>query len=696
MKKQIKIKNHVKLIGSVVTAAIVVALFVLIFGLPTAIPVSNADFDIDNRVLLKYSISREDFVQTFCKKVIIPEGITTIASNAFTNSNCISSITIPKSVTTIGDRAFIGCSRLEKINVDPDNKNFTSVDGVLYNKDKTELICFPVFSTIVNLNIPDTVKIVRRYAFNGSMNSLENVTIPKDLNKIEDNAFLGCSCYININVNTENKNFIVDGKNLFNKEKTKIICYMDKAVGETEDHYSILDGVTTICGGAFAHCSLANITIPDSMKEIGDNAFYGCTDLTSVNIPNSVETIGESAFSECSKLTEITIPDSVETIGKSAFSECSRINKISIPSSVKEIGDMPFANCLSLTKIDVDAKNNNFTSQNGILFNKDLTEIICYPMSRNDSEYVIPESINKIGGAAFNNCSELASVKIPDGVKYIGDSAFRNCGRLLKITIPDSVTYIGDNAFYGCTYLTGIALTNRISEIGEYTFGECSALTGIEIPKSIKRIGNSAFRGCSQIRKIVIPDGVTSIGNNAFANCSELEKVIFPKSLSTIGSNAFYMCKNLATVSISENASVIGNFAFFGCYRLTSLEIPEKVTSIGEGIVRRCDEFISFTVDPNNKNYTVKDGVLFNKDMTRLISYPQNKKDSDYGIPNSVTIIGVAAFDSCKNLKRIKVPDGLETIEEYAFMNCPSLEKFDIPGGVNVAKDAFLGSSMIY
>ena len=234
---------------------------------------------------------------------------------------------------------------------------------------------------------------------------------------------------------------------------------------------------------AFADCkSLTSISVPDSVNAIGNGAFSGCSSLASINIPNSVTTIRGSAFSNCLSLTSITIPESVTSIEIAAFSGCSSLTNITIPDLVDTIGDHAFYNCSSLTNITVSENNKYFSSLNGVLFNKDKTELITYPNGNERTEYTIPDSVTSIIEGAFAYCSNLITVKIPDSVTDITDKTFYVCSSLTSVTIPDSVTHIGYNAFKYCKNLTSIIIKNPNCEIsnGKNTIWETATIYGYE------------------------------------------------------------------------------------------------------------------------------------------------------------------------------------------------------------------------
>jgi hypothetical protein len=148
------------------------------------------------------------------------------------------------------------------------------------------------------------------------------------------------------------------------------------------------------------------------------------------------------------------IPNSVTSIGNSAFSSCTSLTSIVIPNSVTSIGDYAFSSCSSLTSINVNDDNSNYSSLDGVLYDKDKTTLINYPCAKLDNVFAIPNSVTSIGNSAFSSCTSLTSIVIPNSVTSIGDYAFYNCSSLTSIVIPNSVTSIGDYAFSYCSSLT--------------------------------------------------------------------------------------------------------------------------------------------------------------------------------------------------------------------------------------------------
>ena len=275
--------------------------------------------------------------------------------------------------------------------------------------------------------------------------------------------------------------------------------------------------VTTIGSYGFGSCkNLTEVIIGNSVTKIGGDAFYGCEKLENITIPSSVTEIDDGAFSECDGLESIHIPSSVTKIGSGVIQGCENLKSIWIGSGLQNIEAWAFSDCPSLQQIEVDESNPYFCVRDGVLFNKDMTNLICYPAAKSDISY-----------------------QLPDGVTQITEGAFTACGNLENVTLPDSMSEIGDSAFNRCYSLTSISIPESICRIGEYTFESCSGLESIVIPDHIKEIGYEAFGYCENLREVVIGDGISCISENAFVGCSNMESVTMESGITEIGYWAF-------------------------------------------------------------------------------------------------------------------------------------------------------------
>ena len=564
-----------------------------------------------------------------------------VRDGAFAECDKLTDVAIPNGVTEIGDGAFVFCCRLKSI------------------------------------TIPDSVTKIGEGAFK-SCYHLTSVTLPVSLTFIEDIAFKDCGSLKDISVSPDNPSYSsLDGV-LFNKDKTKLIRYPSGKEGKA-------------------------YTVPDSVTEIAEGAFEDCNDLVSITIPNSITKIDAWAFSSCDNLTSITIPNGITEIVDNTFCCCHSLTTVTIPASVTEIGNWAFRDCHTLKYISVSPDNPNYSSLDGVLFNKDKTKLILYPDGKEEDVYSVPESVTKIGIWAFGECEKLVTIKLPAGLTSIEGCTFGSCVNLKTITIPDGVTEVGDSAYIFCNGLTTVTIPASVTKIGKGAFDHCDSLKSISvspdnpsyssvdgvlfnkdktklilyppkkegnvysIPISVTEIGEKAFEDCRSLRAITIPDGVTSIGDGAFDNCSALTSITIPDGVAKIGDYTFR------------------------CRRLLSIVIPASVTKIEGKAFNHCDSLKSISVSPDNPCYSSLNGVLFNKDKTRLIQYPAGKEENAYSVPESVTEIGEGAFGSCKRLTAITIHDGVTEIGDWAFTKCKGLKNITIPDNV-----VFIGDGLFY
>ena len=386
------------------------------------------------------------------------------------------------------------------------------------------------------------VKGVARIAFLNCEN-ITGITISENITKIESLAFGGLRSLKSITVSSKNPAYMSKDGVLYKGEMRELIQY---PIANKRSSFVIPDGVDIVADGAFMYSvNLTNITIPNSVTEIGVGAFAYCTGITDIAIPDSVMAFGVRGFE--------------------MFCGCENLKSITIGKGIKNIDPGAFKDCNNLSDITVSPENNNFSSKDGVLFNKDKTELIKYPVGNQRTVYSIPNTVKTIGYSAFHESVNLTDITVPNSVTSIGDRAFAGCTGLTSVTLGNGVTSIEDGAFYGCTGLTSITIPNSVTSIGESAFVDCTGLTSITIPDSVTSIGESAFVDCTGLTNVTLGNSVTSIEDEAFYDCSGLTSITIPDSVTSIGVSAFAGCTGLASITISDSVTSIGGYAFYDC-----------------------------------------------------------------------------------------------------------------------------------
>ena len=372
-----------------------------------------------------------------------------------------------------------------------------------------------------------------------------------------------------------------------------------------------IDGhkVVAIGNSAFEGTCLVNVTIPDTVTEIGDSAFAECKQLSSVQLSNNLTILGKFAFGNCTSLTSIWIPKSLKTADTSAFSGspfagCVALQSVELETGMTKIPDNLFDSCPGFTTITIpdtvteigDSAFAN-TNLNSITIPDSVTQIGKYAFGGSKLESIrIPDTVTDIGDNAFNGCTELKDVTLPNIRKNIVAGMFEGCTSLEKIVLPETVTAIRSGAFTGCTALKDITWSKALETIESYAFQNCSALTDVTIPDSVKSIGYGVFSDCSALSAVTLPDGVKELDGQLFNNCDALTTVTIPDSVTSIGEQVFYDCDALTTVKLGSGMKTIPESMFEHCDVLESLRIPRRVTTIGDNAFKDCVKLTSITI----------------------------------------------------------------------------------------------------
>ena len=415
--------------------------------------------------------------------------------------------------------------------------------------------------------------------------------------------------------------------------------------------------------------------------------------------------------------TEVIIPATiirdgktykVTAIGYGAFFYCKNLTSITIPDSVTSIGDLAFFGCENLTSIDVDKNNTHYKSIDGNLYSKDDTTLIQYAIGKTKTSFTIPDSVTSIGDLAFSRCKNLTSITIPNSVTSIEERACAWCENLTSIDVDKNNTHyksIDGNLYSkdGTTLIqyaigkieTSFTIPDHVNTIGDFAFAWCENLTSITIPDSVTSIGERALVRCKNITSITIPDSVTSIGEMAFYDCTSLTIYCEAKSMPK-GWDSDWNPDNRPVVwncgsSRPEGDEVCGSSK--PSTDSTTTPMPSHTEGLEFSIVdgtARVDRYKGTDTNVIIPATIIRDGKTYKVTSIGYRAFEYCKKLTSITIPNSVTSIGIEAFAGCINLTSITIPNSVTTIGERAFFWCKNPTSITIPDSVTtIGKEAF-------
>ena len=479
-----------------------------------------------------------------------------------------------------------------------------------------------------------------------------------------------------------------------------------------------IDGhkVVAIGKGAFKGTCLVNVTIPDTVTEIGYSAFEDCKQLSSVSLSSNLTELGSGAFLNCSSLTSIRIPKSLESaysgitvdgpfdgctalknvelesgmtkIPTDLFNGCPGFTTITIPDTVTEIGEAAFAytNLTSIVIPDTvtDIENNAFSNckqLSSVQLSNSLVSLghDVFLSCTSLTSIRIPKSLESVSifyGGPFEDCSALQNVELEPGMTRIPDDLFKNCTGPISIVIPDTVTEIGASAFYG-SHLSSIVIPDTVTDIGNYAFSGCAELKDVTLPNIRKNIVAGMFENCTSLEKIVLPETVTAIRPDAFRGCTALKDITWSKALETIESCAFQNCSALTDVTIPDSVKSIGFGVFSNCSALSAVTLPDGVKELGGQLFNNCDALTTVTI-PDSVT-SIGEQVFYDCDALTTVK-----------LGSGLTEISESTFEHCDVLESLRIPRRVTTIGDNAFKDCVKLTSITIPRSVTkISSNAF-------
>lgn len=601
------------------------------------------------------------------KEVVIPTTyrkvpVTGIKDNAFKNCASIEMLTIGESIKTIGSYAFARCGSLKEVNME-------AIDFM-------GMAMFYCCDALTSVTLSDSIKEIADSAFY-ECSSLKEIEFSENLESIGEWAFYACSelekdIVIGDTIKTvDNYAFQSTGvKSVVITEGLELLGVSVFYGCELLDSVVISDNVvnnnTMINNNSFNGCSIEYASVPasliaivpkDSLKEvvvtsgekIEDEAFRNCSTLSNVTMSESVVNIGYAAFIECTNLTDVKLSDLATNIGDYAFSGCVKLEKIDLPKELIDLGQYAFAG-------------------SGIV------------------DLKIPEKLTYIRYCAFSNCDNLTSVIIPQTVTNIEEFAFGHCDNLKHLTINSDSTYIDIEAFYGDTIESANIHSSLIRSIPKTNLREVIITGGDSIcdnafygSSSLKKvtlgnissIGSYAFCSCSGLTNIVISNTITNISSYAFYDCTNLVEIY-----------------NLSELNITKGSDEYGFIGYYAQVIHTSLDEPSKVIIDNDGYIIYADGDTKILTGylGENTELVLPNGIT---EISKT-AFSGNSSITSVILPDSIISLGDDTFRNCWNLTSVTLPNQLESIGKQAFYHCDSLTRITIPNSVTqIGDEAF-------
>lgn len=611
-------------------------------------------------------------------KAAFSETLSEIGSLAFENT-ALTTIDFGKNVKSVDATAFEGVKTLESVTVVDNNKNFSSEDGVLYNKKGKELVIFPAAKT-GEFSLPQKVERIKNGAFKGSAVSVVTLADDTALNAIEANAF----------ENSAITSFVIPAA--VQKIEASVFKNATKLSKVTFN-----EGLTYIAASAFEGCSsLAEATLPNTLHDIAAKAFKN-TGIKSLNTGDSVAKIDTEAFAGNKNLTDLYLGKNVDKIGNGAFSDCVSLVVVTLPASLRSFDASAFSGCKSLVKLTVDADNKYYNSIGAAIYSADGKTLVVAG-NKNTKTVIIADGTEVVANNAFDFATGVVSISAPatlktvkanaldvtawyknnTGALYVGKVLYKVKGVMPELVVNDGTIAIADNAVAN-PGVKSVVLPASLTYIGNGAFAT-SAINKIVVPSKVTYIGSDAFKNVATLKSVKLSKALETLGNAAFSGCSALTSIAIPAGVKLIAGDTFANCKSLSAVTM-DGVEKIAKYAFSGCSSLKTINLPATFAEV-DAMSFLGTSLESIEVDSANTLFKSEDGVLFSAneegEFNTIALYPIAKK-GEYKVPSEIKNIADKAFYDCDGLTAIIFEEGFENIGAEAFYDCDGLTSVNMP-----------------
>lgn len=695
-------------------------------------------------------IDTEAFKDSGISEISFAKGsqLETLGSYAFAQTSNLEKVAVPEGVSKIRDYAFYKSS-VKEVTFDR-NSNLSEIGRYAFSRANITVIKIPAgvkkldyyaFADAaqleqVEMNDVSDLQIMGN-AFYGS--GLEKIYLPEGVTYLGEFCFADCKNLTDISVAEGNSIYASSDGVLFNKSQTKLITCPSGKSGS----YTVPDTVLAFMSGAFEGCSLNEIHMSEDCKlqTLGYRTFYDCDSLEEIDIPESILSVDNYAFAYCDNLKKVNISENSQLSGiyKGAFYKDEKLDTLVVPSGTQEIGDYAFYGCTAMDTIQLSSDSNLKRVSDHAFEYAGVTT------------FTMPEKLDEVGAYAFNG-AKLRSIVFNDVVTSIGDYAFADCGLadMTLMTMPESIEYLGTGALKGadtieeitvpfvgryedeesCSFanLFGGKAKNIKSVVilkGKYLgsgafFNEGGQLFDnlekVVLPETLIEIGAQAFSNSQQIKTINIPENVQVIGMHAF-DYTYIEHIYLPKALRKIEEGAFWSSYRLKNIILPDSLEEIGQEAFNQSEELEEITVPKNVRYIGNAAFSGCRSLASITVASDNQYFCSIDGILYNKECTKIISAPGGycgvlkipegiteipdymfshcEKITEIEFSNTVKSIGRLAFSECNGLKSVVIPESIESVDHQIFFRCSGIEHAEIYARLTDLKSMFYGCNSL-